>query len=63
MERNMIKNPDDDMLYYFSAKNAQIVEGNSPIAVGDIVEITHQGLLGDGEHPGEAGKIVAIENK
>lgn len=54
-----IKNLDDDMLLYFSTNNAQIVEGDSPITVGDKVEITYRGLLGDENSPGEAVKIVA----
>ena len=67
-----IKNPDDDMLYYFSTENAQILEGfstesaqeaegNPSIAVGDKVEISYRGLIDfDEEHPDEAVKIVVI---
>ena len=67
-----IKNPDDDMLYYFSTENAQIlegfstesaqeVEGEPSIAVGDKVEISYRGLIDfDEEHPSEAVKIVVI---
>ena len=67
-----IKNPDDDMLYYFSTENAQILEGFSTesarepegdlsIAVGDKVEVSYQGLIDfDEEHPSEAVKIVVI---
>ena len=55
----IIKDPGDEIRYYFSTKNAQIVEGNSPIAVGDTVEITYRGLLGDEKNPCEAVKIVA----
>ena len=67
-----IKNPDDDMLYYFSTENAQILEGfstenaqaaegDSSIAVGDRVEISYHGLIDfDEEHPSEAVKIVVI---
>lgn len=67
-----IKNPDDDMLYYFSTENAQILEGFSTesaqeaegepsIAVGDKVEISYRGLIDfDEEHPSEAVKIVVI---
>ncbi|MEZ3447670.1 MAG: hypothetical protein K1W30_21530 [Lachnospiraceae bacterium] len=67
-----IKNPDDDMLYYFSTENAQILEGFSTesaqeaegepaIAVGDKVEISYRGLIDfDEEHPDEAVKIVVI---
>ncbi len=67
-----IKNPDDDMLYYFSTENAQILEGFSTesaqeaegdpsIAVGDKVEISYRGLIDfDEEHPDEAVKIVGI---
>lgn len=55
----IIKDPGDEILYYFSTENAQIVEGDSPIAVGDKVEITYRGLLGDEKNPCEAVKIVA----
>lgn len=67
-----IKTPDDDMLYYFSTENAQIlegfstesaqeVEGEPSIAVGDKVEISYRGLIDfDEEHPSEAVKIVVI---
>ena len=67
-----IKNPDDDMLYYFSTENARILEGFSTesaqeaegdpsIAVGDKVEISYRGLIDfDEEHPSEALKIVVI---
>ncbi|MDE6389646.1 MAG: hypothetical protein K2L82_17865 [Lachnospiraceae bacterium] len=55
----IIKDPGDEILYYFSTKNAQIAEGDSPIAVGDTVEITYRGLLGDEKNPCEAVKIVA----
>ena len=67
-----IKNPDDDMLYYFSTENAQILEGFSTesaqeaegepaIAVGDKVEISYRGLFDFvEEHPDEAVKIVVI---
>ena len=67
-----IRTPEDDMLYYFSTENAQILEGfstenaqaaegDSPIAVGDKVEISYRGLIDfDEEHPSEALKIVVI---
>lgn len=55
----IIKDPGDEILYYFSTKDAQIVEGDSPIAVGDKVKISYRGLLGDEKNPGEAIKIVA----
>lgn len=51
----------DGMSYYFSTKDAQIIEGNSPIAVGDKVEITYQGLLGDEKNPGDCSKVCKIE--
>ena len=66
------RTPDDDMLYYFSTENAQILEGfstenahaaegDSPIAVGDKVEVSYRGLIDfDEEHPSEAVKIVVI---
>ena len=67
-----IRTPEDDMLYYFSTENAQIlegfstesahaVEGDYSIAVGDKVEISYRGLIDfDEEHPSEALKIVVI---
>lgn len=50
---------DEDIIYYFSTQNAHVVEGDSPIAAGDTVEITYRGVQGDKEHPGEAVKVVA----
>lgn len=56
----VIKDADDpDLVYYFSTKNAQVVEGDSPIAIGDRVAIFYHGVMGDEEHPGEAVKVVA----
>ena len=56
----VIKDTDDpDLLYYFSTSNAQMVEDDSPIAVGDRVAISYRGVMGDEEHPGEAVKVVA----
>lgn len=50
---------DEDIIYYFSTQNAQVVEGDSSIVVGNIVEITYRGVQGDEEHPGGAVKVVA----
>lgn len=50
---------DEDIIYYFSTQNAEVIEGDSPIATGDIVEITYQGVQGDRENPGVAVKVVA----
>lgn len=50
---------DEDIIYYFSTQDAQVIEGDSPIAAGDIVEITYRGVQGDEEHPGMAVKVVA----
>ena len=55
----VIKDEGDEITYYFSIQDARVVDGNVPIAVGDEVQITYQGLLGDEEHPGVAVKIVA----
>ena len=33
---------DEDIIYYFSTQDAQVIEGESPIATGDIVEITYR---------------------
>ncbi len=55
----VIKDECDGITYYFSTEGAQVAEGTVPIAVGDEVEITYQGLLGDEAHPGTAVKIVA----
>lgn len=49
----------DGLTYYFSTKNAQVTEGDSPIAVGDVVQVTYRGLLGGEDNPGEAVKIEA----
>ena len=45
-------------MIHFSTKNAQVTEGDSPIAAGDVVEITYRGVMGDEEHPGVAVKVV-----
>ena len=50
---------DEALLYYFSTEDAEVIEGDSPITAGDIVEITYQGVQGDEEHPGTAVKVVA----
>ncbi len=50
---------DEAILYYFSTEDAEVIEGDSPITAGDIVEITYQGVQGDEEHPGTAVKVVA----
>ena len=50
---------DEDIIYYFSTQDAEVIEGDSPIVAGDIVEITYQGVQGDREHPGMAVKVVA----
>lgn len=54
-----IKVEGDGITYYFSTQGARAVEGNASIAIGDEVQITYQGLLGDEEHPGVAVKIMA----
>ena len=50
---------DEDLIYYFSTQNADVIEGDSSIAAGDIVAITYKGVMGDEEHPGVAVKVVA----
>ena len=55
----IIDTDDPDLVYYFSTKNAQVEEGDSPIAVGDRVAISYRGVMGDEEHPGKAVKVVA----
>lgn len=57
----VIKDYGDGMSYYFSTKEAQIIEENSSIAVGDKVEITYQGLLGDEKNPGDCSKVCKME--
>lgn len=57
----IIKDPGDGMLYYFSTQDAQIIEGDSPLAVGDKVEITYQGLLGDAANPGNCSAVCKVE--
>lgn len=49
---------DEALIYYFSTQNAQIIEGDSPIAIGENVEITYRGVMGDEEYPGMAVKVV-----
>lgn len=49
---------DEDLVYYFSTKNAQIIEGDTPIAAGEEVAITYQGVMGSKDNPGTAEKIV-----
>ncbi len=52
---------DEDIIMYFSVKNAEVIEGDTPIVSGDIIELTYTGVQGDdvGEYPGTAVKIVA----
>ena len=50
---------DEDIVLYFSTRDAQVIEGDTPIAAGDIVEITYTGVQGSAEHPGTAIKVVA----
>lgn len=57
----IIKDYGDGMSYYFSTKDARIIEGDSPIAVGDKVEVTYQGLLGDEKNPGDCSKVCKME--
>lgn len=54
-----VRDPDVDAIICFSTKDAEVIEGDSPIAPGDIVEITYRGVQGDEEHPGTAVKVVA----
>lgn len=54
-----VKDMDVDAIICFSTKDAEVIEGDSPIAPGDIVEITYRGVQGDEEHPGTAVKVVA----
>lgn len=54
-----VRDPDVGAIICFSTKNAEVIEGDSPIAPGDIVEITYRGVQGDEEHPGTAVKVVA----
>ena len=58
-----IRDPGNEMFYYFSTEGANIVEGGTHIAVGNKVEISSQGLLSDEMHPDEAVKIVAVTDK
>ena len=50
---------DEDIVLYFSTRDAQVIEGEAPIAAGDIVEITYTGVQGTEEQPGTAVKVVA----
>lgn len=56
----VIRDADDEgLVYYFSTQDAQIIEGDSPISAGELVEITYRGVMGDEEHPGTAVKVVS----
>lgn len=54
-----VRDLDVDAIICFSTKDAEVIEGDSSIAPGDIVEITYRGVQGDEEHPGTAVKVVA----
>ena len=53
-----VKDQDSGIVIWFSTKDAEVIEGDSPIAVGDIVGLTYRGVQGDEEHPGTAVKVV-----
>lgn len=53
-----VRDQDSDIVIWFSTKDAEVIEGDSPIAVGDVVGLTYRGLQGDEEHPGTAIRIV-----
>lgn len=50
---------DEDIVLYFNTQDAEVIEGDSPIAPGDVVEITYRGVQGDKRNPGMAVKVVA----
>lgn len=52
---------DEDIVIWFTMKDAEVIEGDTPIVSGDIIELTYTGVQGDdvGEYPGTAVKIVA----
>ena len=52
-----IEDEGDGIIYYFSTENALAAGEDASITVGDRVQITYQGGLGDEEHPGRAVKI------
>ncbi len=55
----VVKDPGDGMTYYFSTEHVRDAEGDAPVAVGDTVEVTYRGVLGNDEkNPGEALKIA-----
>ena len=57
----VIRDADDqDLIYYFSTQDAQVIEDDSPIVAGDMVEITYRGVMGDEVHPGVALKVVRV---
>lgn len=56
----IIDGSDEDLIYYFFTQNAQVVEGDFPIAAGDTVEITYRGAMGYEGHPGEAVKVERL---
>lgn len=55
----VIREGDTDILLYFSTRDAQVIEGDTPIAAGDTVEITYKGVQGTEDQPGTAVKVVA----
>ena len=57
----IIKDPGDGLSYYFSTKDAEIIEGDLPIVAGDKVEVTYQGLLGDEKNPGACSVVCKLE--
>lgn len=53
-----VRDQDTGIVIWFSTKDAEVIEGGSPIAVGDIVGLTYRGVQGDEEHPGTAVRVV-----
>ena len=54
-----VRDMDTNIILYFSTQEAEIIEGDTPIAAGDIVEVTYRGAEGDEAHPGIAVRVVA----
>ena len=53
-----VRDQDTGIVIWFSTKDAEVIEGDSPIAAGDLVGLTYRGVQGDEEQPGTAVRVV-----
>ena len=56
-----VKDSTDDQSYTFSTEIAQMVTGTKGIVVGDEIQLTYLGDVGDEEYPGLAVKVVTAD--